>query len=71
MNKKQAHCIATWASPNKPEKQAMPLISRQQRTSSQLRGSNKMFKKAHVAEAIPSRTKYVEMPSDDRRSRRR
>ena len=68
MTQKQLHCTPTWAMPSKPAKHSKLLTSLQQLRSLRLAGKVRILAKAHVPEVVPKRTKYGEMPSDDRRA---
>lgn len=64
---KQDHCTPTWAIPSNPAKHEKPLMYLQQATSARLFGRTRIFAKAQVPDVAPSRTKYGEIPNDDRR----
>ncbi len=68
MNQKHAHCTPTCATPSKPAKHSKPLICLQHAKSARLAGNVSMFAKPHVPDVVPRRTKYGEMPSEDRRA---
>ena len=64
---KQAHCIPTCAIPKIPATQSNAFNSLQQARSRWLAGKVRIFAKAHVPDVVPRRTKYGEMPSEERR----
>ena len=47
-----------------PAKQASPFISLQHATSLALRGRTRMLAKPFVADVVPNRTKYGEIPKE-------
>ena len=61
---KQIHCAPTCAIPNRPAAHSNALTALQQATSARDAGRTKMVAKVHVPEVVPSRIKYVEIPSD-------
>ena len=61
---KQSHCALTWAMPSSPAAHSNALIVLQHATSAREDGSTRMFAKAHVPDVVPSRMKYVDIPSD-------
>ena len=67
MTIKQLHCTPICAIPNTPAKHSKPFNSRQQAKSRRLAGRFKILAKAHVPDVVPRRTKYGEMPVEDRR----
>ena len=67
MSVKHDHATPTCAIPSRPAKHSNPLISLQQARSARLVGSARMLANAQVPDVVPSRTKYGEMPSDERR----
>lgn len=64
MKVKQIHCTPSCAIPSSPATQCNVSSSLQQATSCLDCGSSKMLAKADVAEVVPSRIKYGEMPSE-------
>ena len=68
MNQKHAHCTPTCTTPSKPAKHSKPLISLQHARSARLAGRVSILAKPHVPDVVPRRTKYGEMPSEDRRA---
>ena len=66
MSVKHDHCTPTCATPSRPAKYANPPISLQQARSARLVGRTSMLAKAHVPDVVPRRTKYGDMPSEDR-----
>ncbi len=68
MSVKHDHCTPTCAIPNRPAKQSNPLISLQHATSARLVGRTRMLAKAQVPDMVPKRTKYGDMPSEERRA---
>jgi hypothetical protein len=64
---KHSHCVPTCAMPSTPATHSRRDTTRQQRASAVLRGSSKIFAKAHVLAVEPSSTKYGDRPSDERR----
>lgn len=67
MTLKQNHCAPTCAMPNNPAKHSKELTVLQQATSARDAGRVRMFAKPAVADVVPRRIKYGEMPSDVRR----
>ena len=63
---KQDHCTPTCAIPNNPAKHSNPVTSLQHDRSARLAGSTSILAKAEVPDVVPRRTKYGEMPSDER-----
>ena len=65
MVKKQSHWTKSWPMPRIPAKQEKEELTEQQAQSSLLVGRERMLAKALLADRVPRRTKYGEMPSDD------
>ena len=64
MNAKQAHCTPSCTMPSTPATHSKVSSSLQQPASWMLLGKVMIFVKPAVAEVVPSRTKYGEMPSE-------
>ena len=67
MVKKQSHCTKSCPIPKRPAKQEKAELTEQQAQSSRLVGRATMLAKALLAEVVPRRTKYGDMPSEERR----
>lgn len=59
-----SHCVPTCAMPNSPAAHSKVLTSLQQATSARDVGRTSILAKVAVADVVPSRTKYGEMPSE-------
>lgn len=64
MKAKQAHCTPSCTIPSTPATHSKVSSSLQQPASWMLLGRVRMLVKPAVAEVVPRRTKYGEMPSD-------